>query len=510
VAKNEIRLQYTGYIIFAAKIISIATGLIFQFMVARSTAKQDYDIFFNLSDILAYFTLLAGVVPFWVMRCVARGKAGATKTGLATNLIFSMISTVAYLAIIPFVLPILFSGLGISNWTVYLPLYLLVSVQITELYLMGLFEPCLQAVKPQTVGYGVLIQQILKMVLGYVLIVQVGQPLVGAVTATIIAFAVQVGYYFKLNAVELKERIQWGYLREWLKGSVLNIYSVVGSQIAAFIFILLFSLGGEGSRGIYGAAAQIANVITYSSFLSFALYPKLLADRKSEDVTDSLKTVLMFALPMTVGAIALANSYIILLRVELVEFPGAALVLVVLALDALVTVISGIYGSVLFGVETVDQEEMSVRSLIRSRLFKFYSLSYVHSAITLPTTYFVLTTFAYQQPLEAALSVCVINSIVRFAMFIVLVTMVRKTFKVAIPWKAIGKYLLAASVMGIALFLLPYSNRISTTLIWTAIGAAVYLTVLMLIDKNSRELPKSVFQELRRKKKDKESEFEAG
>ena len=497
-AGKEIRLQYTGYIIFVAKIISIATGLAFQYMVARSTSKAEYDIFFNVGDLLPYFTLLAGVVPFWVMRCVARGKAGATKTGLATNLIFSAISTVAYLAIIPFVLP----SLGISNWTAYLPLYLFVSLQISELYLLGLFEPCLQATKPQSVGYGLLVQQVAKMLLGYVLIVQFGQPLMGAIAATTIAFALQVAYYFKLTAHEFKQIIHWGYVKEWLKGSVLNIYSVVGAQIAAFIFILLFSLGGEGSRGIYGAAAQIANIVTYASFLSFALYPKLLAEKKSEDVTASLKTVLMFALPMTVGAIALANSYIILLRVELVEFQGSALVLVVLALDALVTVISGIYGSVLFGVETVDQEKMSFKSLIKSKLFKFYTLSYVHSAVTIPITYFVLTTFAYQQPLAAALSVCVINSAMRFAMFIVLVFMVKGTFKMVIPWRPIGKYLLASAVMGVVLYLLPYSNSISTTLIWTAIGGVVYLAVLMLIDKETRALPMSILHELRRKKKD--------
>jgi len=177
-------------------------------------------------------------------------------------------------------------------------------------------------------------------------------------------------------------------------------------------------------------------------------------------------------------------------------------VLVVLALDALVTVISGIYGSVLFGVESVDQEKMSIKSLVRSRLFKFFSLSYLHSAITIPTTYFVLTTFAYQQPLAAALSVCVINSTVRFAMFIVMVFMLRGTFKIVIPWRSIGKYLLASTVMGAVLYLLPYSSMISTTLIWTAIGGVVYLSVLMLIDKETRALPKSILHELSRKKKD--------
>ena len=500
-AGKGIRLQYTGYIIFAAKIISIATGLAFQFMVARLATTQEYDIFFNLSDVLAYFTLMAGVVPFWVMRCVARGKPGATKTGFATNLVFSFVSTLAYIGILPFILPVLLSGLGISNWTAYLPLYLIVSLQITELYLIGLFESCLQAATPQKIGFGLLIQQIFKLALGYVLIVQFGQPLVGAITATIAAFALQAIYYFKLTASDLKASIHWSYVKDWLKGSILNIYSVVGSQIAAFVFILLFSLGGEGSRGIYGAANQIANVVTYASFLAFALYPKLLAERKNEDVTSSFKTVMMFALPMTVGAIALANSYIVLLRVELIAYPGAAFVLIVLALNALINVLSGIYGSVLFGVETVDQETMSVKSLAKSKLFKYYSLSYISSAIAIPTTYFALTTFAYQQPLAAALSVCTITTMANFVIFLALVVMVQRSFKVVVPWTALGRYLLASVIMGVVLYLLPYSDSISKTLIWTAIGGAVYLGILMLIDKEARALPKSILGELVRKKK---------
>src|SRR3990170_2118493 len=142
-------------------------------------------------------------------------------------------------------------------------------------------------------------------------------------------------------------------------------YNVVCNQIAAFVFIMLLWYGTDVSRGLYGAAAQISNIIAYSSFLAFALYPKLLAEKNREDVTTSLKMVLMFAVPMTVGAIVLAHSYITLLSPT---FGDAYIVLTVLAADTLVSVTSGIFGSVLFGVETVDQERMSFRRLVKSRL----------------------------------------------------------------------------------------------------------------------------------------------
>ncbi len=146
-------------------------------------------------------------------------------------------------------------------------------------------------------------------------------------------------------------------------------------------------------------------------------------------------------------------------------------------------------------IKYVSSEEVQMSVLWNDRNFS--------AVIKVKICFFlVLTMFAYQQPLAAALSVCVINSTVRFAMFILMVFMLRGTFKIVIPWRSIMKYLLASAVMGAVLYFLPYSNSISTTLIWTAIGGVVYLSVLMLIDKETRALPKSILHELSRKKKD--------
>lgn len=493
---KELRIQYTGYIIFAAKLIGVITGLIYQYMIARAIpAGPGYDIYFNLNDVLAYFTLLAGTIPFWVMRCVARGKPGATKTGFVTNLLVSALFTVAYLVFVPLILPFL----GIS--TSYLTLYLVASIEIVELYLIGLFEPCLQATTPQKVGYGLLVQQVTKVALGYFLILQTGQPLIGMIVSTSIAFAIQIGYYSRLMSVEMKEQIQWRYVKEWLKGSLANIYTVIGGQLANVIFLLLFSLGGEGSRGIYGASAIVVNVITYSSFLSYALYPKLLAGEKAEDVTLSLKTVLMFAIPMTAVAIALANTYVVLLRPEIQLFPGAGYVLIILAIDALVGVISGIYSQVLFGVESVDKETLTFRSMVRSKIFIAFSLPYVQSAVTIPTTYFVLTTYAFNQPLLSALSVSIINSAMHVFCFIIQLLIVRRMIKTTFPWRSVAKYAFASLATAMVLFLLPFTTNVTLTLVWTAIGGLLYLGLLMLIDKETRRLPRDIISELRGKKK---------
>jgi hypothetical protein len=492
VARNEIRLQYSGFAIFAAKLVSVVTGLVFQTMISRATSKAEYGVWFNTSDVLAYFTLLMGVVPFWVMRYVARGKESSVKTGLLANLAISAVAFAGYLVFVPFIV----ASLGISQN--YLPLYFVAALQIIEFYGINAFEACLQAFRPQTVGYGLLVQQVGKVVLGYFLIVRWGQPLFGAVVSVVVAFAAQLAYYYYVLADELRKHAHWGYVKDWLKGSVLNVYNVVGNQLAAFIFIMLLMYGTEAGRGIFGAAYQIANVIAYSSFLAFALYPKLLAERNHEDVTTALKMVMMFALPMTAGAVALADSYVSILNPS---YRDAYIVLVVLAVDTLVSVVAGVFSSVLFGVENVDREEVSFKKLLKSKLFAAFSLPYVHSAIALPTAYYVLRVYAYNDPLKAALSVSVINAVARLVTFTILCSLVRGMIRVKIPWESLGKYALASAVMGALMYVLPHPSRTSLTLLMTAVGGAVYLALLMAMDKDARALPNVVFAEFFGKRK---------
>jgi len=491
-AKNEIRVQYSGFIIFAAKLISVATGLAFQYMIARSTNPQQYGVWFNVNDVLAYFTILAGIMPFWAMRFVARKEKGAAKTGVLANLAISMAATLIYLPL----LPLITSALGVRE---YISIYIIITVQIIELHLLYAFEANLRAKKPQTLGYGLLIAEILKVLLGYMLIFgRILTPLEGAVISLTLAIAAQIIYYLKLHVEDLKQSVNWAYVKEWVKGSIANIYNVLGQQIAAIIFIMLFTYGGETARSNYGAAAQIANIITYSSFLAFALYPKLLAEKSSSDITTSIKTVLMFAIPMTAGALTLPDLYLTILKEE---YRTAWPVLMVLAVDSFVMTISSLFSFVLFGLERIDEEaKIPFRKLVKSRLFVVFSLPYIHSAITIPLTYYILTAYTQNQPIQSALAVAIINSTARFTMFIILYSMVRKMAKIEIPWKNIAKYVFASTIMSGVLFLTKKAlepTRVHQILGLTALGGIFYLALLSAIDTDTKMLMKTVWREIK-------------
>ena len=134
---------------------------------------------------------------------------------------------------------------------------------------------------------------------------------------------------------------------------------------------------------------------------------------------------------------------------------------------------------------------------MKSNIFKVYTLSYIHAAITLPIAYFVLTNFALNQPLAAAMYVATINMATRFAMFLVLCVIVYKTVRISIPWNSIAKYVFASAVMAIVLFLIPHQESSYLTLGITAMGAILYFVLLMAIDKETRKLVSIIWQEIR-------------
>ena len=205
--------------------------------------------------------------------------------------------------------------------------------------------------------------------------------------------------------------------------------------------------------------------------------------------------VLMFAIPMTVGAMTFADSYMTIINIV---YKDAWPVLVMLAVNSFVATMSGFFSSVLFGVERVDERaKISFRELIKSRLFIVFSLPYFQSAITLPTAFYILVNYAQNQPLQAAIYVSAIISLAGFTMFLILYAIVRKAIKIDIPWKNIVKYVFASAVMATVLFIIPHPTRIYLTLIATAIGGIIYLALLMVIDKETRLLVQSIWKEIK-------------
>ena len=492
-ASKEIRTHYSGFIIFAVKLVTVATGIAFTLIVANWLSQNEYGVWGIFNIIIPYFTMLSAAVSFWTMRFVARGKEGASKTGVIANMTFALVATLIYLGLIP----ILTTTFRLES---HLAVYVVMAIQIIETYLIVVLESSLQATRPHFIGYGILCGEVLKVLFAYVLIAQLQLALLGVAFSVILAFVFKIAFYLRILSKELRQRFKLNYVREWFKGSTFNIYHIIGGRIASVVFFMIAIYGGEVGTSYYYAASQIANIITYSSFIAFALQPKLLAERNLNEATTSLRLVMMFAIPMTAGILALPSSFLVFLK-ESGEYAPAAPILMILAVNSLILTITSILTNVLFGIERVDEQaKIAIRKVIKSRLFIAFSLPYVHSAIALPTAFFAVTNLAKNDPLLIATYATGISTTAHLITLCILYYFLRRDAKVNIPWRSISKYVLASTIMAVILYSVHPTSR-SMTLIFTAIGGTLYISLLLLLDNETRVLVRQVWQTMRKSQK---------
>jgi hypothetical protein len=151
----------------------------------------------------------------------------------------------------------------------------------------------------------------------------------------------------------------------------------------------------------------------------------------------------------------------------------------------------------LIGAETLDVEgKISVRELVRSKIFKVFSLPYLQAAIALPTVYYILTQVSLSGPVEAAMYVVVVNIVAHSVIFAVIYGLMRGEFRLPVPWLSVAKYVFAALVAAVLLVVIPQTTTLTTTFAKVLLGVGVYAMLLLVIDGDARKLGKRIVEEI--------------
>jgi len=487
---KNIRLQYSGFIVFTTQVLSLITGLIFTLLLTRDMSPKQFGIWTNIFDYTGYFVLFSGLLPFWATRFVARGKDGTVKTGVLAQLLIGVTAFVIYLPAIDLI------SRAIGT-TAYLLIYFLSGLYVLTFYMITIFESILQSARPQAVGYGLMIEEIVKVTVALVLILGFRQLFLGAILALVLSCVVQISYYVYLLNDYFKEKVNWGYLQEWLKGSTAMAYSAIGGQLMAFVFILLFVFGGANTRAYYQAAYTFTTIIGYAGSLAFALYPKLLANSCSdEQVGMSFRTVLMLAIPFATITMVMSTA---LLTVLNVHYAVAWPVLIILTIDTLITLMYSFYSQCVMGKEAFDAEgKIAIRKLFRSKIFKVFTIPYIQAAIALPLAYFVLTRLPVAGSVQAVIYIIAILISVHLSTFLGFYAFMHHEVCLPVAWKSISKYILASFIMGsIMFFVLPTTTTLLPTIAKAIAGFAIYVGVLLAIDVQARKLLGLILEEIK-------------
>lgn len=485
--KNQIRLQYSGFVVFAAQVLSIFSGLAFTLLLTRNMNAEQFGIWTNIFDYAGFFAFFSGLLPFWVTRFVARNKEDAIKTGVLTQLLLASVSVVLYFPIITLISRTI-------KTEAYLSVYFIAGLYILNLYAVAIFESVLRSWRPQLIGYGLLVEEATKIAIASVLIIGLKQVFLGAMLSIVVSGTVQSFFYMRFLVGELGRRVNWKYFKEWLKGSLMIIYNNVGGQFFSSIFILLFVLGGPSARAYYQAALTFANIIGYSASLAFALYPKLLAKDASEtQVKESFRTILMVAIPLSVIIAVMSNSFLSVLKAS---YGVASPVLIILTFNTFVGVIYSFYTSYVIAMEEFDAEgKIPLHKLVRNKIFAVFSVPYIQAAIALPLAYYALTC-ASSTPVQAVVHVTIILLSVNSSALAVLYLFMHRSVKLPVDWESVAKYVTIAIFTGTLLFLLPATSTLVLTLLKAAGGFAFHFALLLLIDRNARALLRSIWREI--------------
>jgi hypothetical protein len=258
---------------------------------------------------------------------------------------------------------------------------------------------------------------------------------------------------------------------------------------------LLVYYSGQVALGDYQAAITFSTVIGYAFSLAFALYPKMLAKEYPVDISTSFKTMIMLALPMATIAFTMSASLLTILNGS---YAVAAPILMLLVIDAVVVLVSQFFTQSLLGVETFDVEgKIPLNQLVRSKIFKVFSLPYFQAAITLPLLYIVLTRVIFANPVEAVTYLVVINIVAHSATFIGLYGLMHKSISLPSVWTNIGKYVLGASAAGGILLVLPQTTTLVATFAKGLAGVGFYGALLYSIDSDARKLVRQILKEIR-------------
>jgi hypothetical protein len=150
-------------------------------------------------------------------------------------------------------------------------------------------------------------------------------------------------------------------------------------------------------------------------------------------------------------------------------------------------------------MEKLDEEaKISPRQLLRSKMFKVFTLPYIQAAIALPAGLYVLTQLATGNPLQAAIYVTIINMWAHVAAILVLYMITLGAVTIVVPWRNIGKYVFASAIMVTVLYLFPHPTTILPTLGTVVVAGAIYAALLLAIDREARIFVNSIWEEIKK------------
>jgi len=495
---SGIRVTYSGLIAFVIGLVSVFTGLAFVLIVTRRLSPEEFGTWTLLGTIIGYFLISERIISYWTVRQVSRGQE-VGKTSFLSSTIFSLGSVPLFVVFIYFMSSQSNSDLNsLLLGTILLPVF----------YISKTLGAINQGHRPQAISYGLMIFEITKIPAALALVFFLELGLNGVIIALFIAYVIRLIAQLHFAKTKIREKFKLKVLEHWLRISWVSLYAGSARLLTTFD-IVVYSLITGSVIGVayYGASFAIANLVSYAGLISQGLGPKILASGSPEYARENLILTLYFAIPLLGITVTFAKAGLFALNPLYEE---AYLTVIALAFLFFFRYVTSIFQTVLVASEKVDLEKNpKFLQLLKSKLFLVPSVAYIRTAIYLTTLVLFLTIFHSDfTEFELVTWWAVLGLSIEFPFFIFMWIYVTRNTKLSFPYMTTIRYL-GATIAFVFVFILTsdfvitYQQSIFDFLpgviLQLAICIGVYLGITYLIDKRTRKLFGSIFQEITKK-----------
>jgi O-antigen/teichoic acid export membrane protein len=474
-----------GFVVFSARIISIFTGLLFITMTTHALTTSQFGLLEVVADLIAFSAYPLTVVNFWSARDMARGEP-VGRTAFLSALILLVLGSAIF---------VLFAILRQSPITMSLALFLISLSLVPASFFYQESNSLLSVYNPQATGYVLLFGELSKLAIAFPLLVVFRVGISGALTALAGSNVVlgASGMYFVRDT--LSGSISVGRLKSWLRDAWLPALNQAPNLIGIADTFVAFLISGPILVGYYQAAFSVALIVGYSGSLSYALYPLLLKGAGDKTIGVLFDFMMLFGIPMAIGAAVLSPQLLFLLSKRYVSM---AIPLAILAFSALAGAVGTLVDRSLMGKESSDLAvEDRFKKLLKSNIFFDAVANLGYSTLYVASVALIVALGA-----GASMSVQVLSEYWALSQliltFVFLLVKVRRlgfgVFRGTLT--PLGLYVACALVMGAVVYILAplllstslptvyYGLRLASVV---GFGAVVYFAVLTAVDVRSRE-----------------------
>ncbi len=482
---GQISLRKTGLVVFAARIASIFTGLIFLVIMTRTLSAQQFGLYEVIVDIATFAAYPAGIVAFWATRDIARGKMFG-KTAVLLNLVLSALGVAIYVGLS------FYSAAMIPSANLATLLFAVLLVPVA--YFNQAANSVVAGHRPVVLGYAVIFSEVAKLAVAYPLLIVFKVGIDGVILSVMVANLAQAIASVALAGDAMSSPVNIEQGKRWLAQSWLPILTTFPLFLGiADTYVASLAASDTVLVGYYQAAFSVASLAGYSLYLASAMYPLLLKGGDQKVTAMTLDLALSFGIPMAVGAAVLATPILHLLNPVYLD---ASIPLGILAMAALGNTVSSVFDQVLLGKDRVDVDESAkLKDYLRSSILFVAKVNIVLAAVYVAAVYLSITAgltsgMSKTETLDlwalAQLGVFIVGILVK-------ARRIRKVEQIVIP-RSIAYYVIGAAIMAGLLYLLKgfitYTRGtffLTLELVVVAvIGVSVYGAFVLTLDKDLR------------------------